>query len=134
MPYRVWLRTSGRLISLLTMLCYVWVSGVLPFQHSDHIGEEIEGGAILTRSVRHVGRSSPHSSHVHAERTLLAARLIHSGPCLACQWQSAQVSSALPVCSFTLSERFISLCVVTTFPRYLPAVASTLSSRGPPLA
>ena len=117
-----------RVIAAATVVCYVWVSAVLPFQHKDCFVHETE--AMLRSSsfrVAAVGQvplrtsvSDPASARIPSH-------------CDACEWQAANVSPALP--PFKLAPSFATPpSVVTTLASYLGRTSVSASSRAPPIA
>lgn len=131
MPIRRQLQKSCRVLATLVLLCYVWVSAVLPFQHVDNLDDA--EGSPASFSFIHTGPRLPMRTCLRSDRRAAAQKASHAGPCLACQWQANNVSAALPIFSFTSIEIYSKLSVVTILPRYLRSVARTPSSRGPPL-
>lgn len=118
----------SRLIASLLLFCYSLVSIVLPFQHSHGLLEELEG--VPGASKVFIGTAGEPAAALHTR--LIAGRAAHPlKHCLACEWQSAQVSAALP----TLRLKFVAPSmprVPATLPRYLSVRVISTSSRAPP--
>lgn len=139
---------SRRALAALIVLCYLWVSAVISFQHCDCLLSEAgpgmqavllnapvpaEAGAAPT-SAAFVIVSAPSSTDAAPHVQLTACR--HAAPaphCLACDWLTMQVSPALS--TFALAHvgpstsdcyAFRSLCL-----RRQPERAA---SRAPPCA
>ncbi len=72
------------------------------------------------------------SQHTYAPKpAFVKAGKKRSTHCLACEWESMQVSAALPTFTLYLTDATPPR-VVTTLPRYLRSRAIATSSRGPP--
>jgi hypothetical protein len=115
----------SRLCAALLLFCYSLVSVVLPFQHHHSLASELEG--LPTAAVRLVG-ASPAPLHTQVAVASATHPLDH---CFACEWQSAQVSAALPA----LRLKFVlppAPRIPTTLPRYLFVRVISTSSRAPP--
>ena len=127
MPYLLRCKRPARLLTAFVGLCYAILSLALPFQH-DHQGEEAQVPLRLS------GSSATARAPIPVHTQLVAkAKLAHPAHCAACEWQTTNVSPALPM--FTVA--FVPLStphVITTFPRYLRLRSLPTSSRGPPLA
>ncbi|MCW3100568.1 MAG: hypothetical protein JWL77_6186 [Chthonomonadaceae bacterium] len=119
---------SSRLCAALLLFCYSLVSIVLPFQHNHGLLEELEGLPGATKEIIGLVRAPAAPLHTRLAVAPAARPLKH---CLACEWQSAQVSAALPV----LRLKFVlppAPRIPTTLPRYLSVRVISTSSRAPP--
>lgn len=116
--------TPLRLCAALLLFCYSLVSMILPLQHTDLFSHELEG--MPTAMVR------PADAPAAPLHTQMVAKVVKPlKHCLACEWQSAQVSAALP----SLRLKFVlppAPRVVTTLPRYLSVRVLSTPSRAPP--
>lgn len=83
--------------------------------------------ASLRRSA--LNKASQHTSA--PKPAFVKAGKKRSTHCLACEWESMQVSAALPTFTLYLSDATPPR-VITTLPRYLLSRAIATSSRGPP--
>ncbi len=118
-------RASLRLFAALLLFCYSLVCIALPFQHNHGLAPEFEN--IPTRGIGLVGAPAA-PLHTHIASAPAAHLRDH---CLACEWQSAQVSAALPV----LRLKFVlppAPRIPTTLPRYLSVSVISTPSRAPP--
>ncbi|HLV79985.1 MAG TPA: hypothetical protein VKT32_06860 [Chthonomonadaceae bacterium] len=120
-------RRPQRLFAALVLLCYCWVSAVIPFQHKDHLAHEAEALLKATGVSMRVAAPAP------LQTRLIATTVQPIPDCAACEWQAANVSPALPAFRFALAPPATPR-VITTFPRYLRLLALSTSARAPPLA
>lgn len=126
MAVRTPLGQSRRLAAALVALCYLCISTIVSFQHTE----------LLTHNAEFLLQTADAgiSSRTHAPlRTA-----VHQGAlptrcvdCLACEWQAANTSVAVPVFAFTFALPS-QTAVITAFPRYLSAEPISASSRAPP--
>jgi len=122
-------RRPPRGFAALVVLCYFVVSTFLPFQHTH--------GRFLEESTpaKRIGALAIRGTTQTPNREVFTANRAVSSPdhCLACEWQAANVSPALPAYTLFLTPPTATQ-VVTTFPRYLRLPALPTSARAPPLA
>jgi hypothetical protein len=120
-------KRPSRLLTAFVGLCHLVLSLALPFQHH-HEAEEAQALLRLMDSTASVRVAIP-------LRTRLTAKteLDHPDHCLACEWQAANVSPALPPVTLAC-VRPVEPRVTTTLPRYLGSRLFSTSSRAPPLA
>ncbi len=122
------LRRPHRVIAALVACGYFWLSVALCFQHHHGILPEAEALLNLAGAATGAHVAIPLRTHITAHALFPAA-----DHCLACEWQAANVSPALP--AFTLALTVPSTPrVVTTLPRYLRLPVFGPASRAPPLA
>lgn len=116
-----------RLLSAFVALSYVVLSLALPFQHH-HQGEEAQGLLLLCCSSGAGRATAPAHPHLRSNSSRAA-----SDTCVACEWQTANVSAALPAfaVAFVLPQRSL---VAAALPRYLRSRSLPITSRGPPVA
>jgi hypothetical protein len=120
--FRLKLRRPCGKLSALVAFCYLCLSLLLPGQHTDHLAFPARAAAFRQERVSRTGR--------HASSAAKTA--LHSQDrCLACDWQAAQVSAALPAFTLVLTPPQ-PMRAITLFPRYLPLPAFPASSRAPP--
>ncbi len=127
-PTRKRNRSQFRIFAALTALCYLFVGVTLSFQHVHLLLPE-------TETALHLPVSTTVSFHAVTHTRLAASNSSAHKPhtCAACEWQSNNISPALPAVTLV----FLPLThqrVITTFPRYLPVRTISTSSRAPPLA
>jgi len=120
-------RRPQRLFAALVLLCYCWVSAVIPFQHKDHLAHDAE------TLLKAMGVSVSAPAPAPLQTRLVATTVQPVQDCAACEWQAANVSPALPVFRVALIPPATPR-VITTFPRYLRLLALSTSARAPPLA
>lgn len=113
-----------RVFALSIALCYGWMCLVVSFQHTHFAPVEARESAPVRFASTEKQANTPTTQLKAATRTT---------PCAACEWDAANVSPALPAFVLTF-ETPRTPRVITTFPRYLPSLAFSTSSRGPPLA
>lgn len=121
-------RAPSRLFATFLLICYSLVSLILPFQHHDCLLEELEGAPGATKVIIGIVHAPAAPLQTHLAAASAAHPLKH---CLACEWQNAQVSVALPA----LRLKFVAPPaprVPTTLPRYLSLRVISTPSRVPP--
>lgn len=116
-------------IATALVVCCTLLSTVTSFQHADCLLADLRVQAQVFSS------SSPASNKNISHRLNVAERLPASDHhCLACEWQAASVSKAIPSPAFIYVPRSITL-LIRALPRPPTATASArASSRAPPLA
>jgi hypothetical protein len=116
-----------RLSAVVVVLCYVWLSAAGAFLHNCvrvHPSSESVVTQIAQADASQISDDSHLIEHAHINS---------AASCAVCDWQSVNVSVALPV--FDLLPPFArQQRVITTFPRYLRTTVVSTSSRAPPLA
>ena len=122
------IRRFPRWFAALVVVCYAWLSFVTPYEHREHFAPDVEAAinAVSAPSLSRVTLPARVRLEPRAQTPL-------STHCLACEWQAANVSPALPPISLALALPQHPR-VITTFPRYLRVVAVLTSSRAPPIA
>ncbi|HLK58620.1 MAG TPA: hypothetical protein VKU00_18765 [Chthonomonadaceae bacterium] len=115
-----------RALAMVLTLGYFWLSVVLPFQHTHFHVAAVPLPATDGRTQTTHARPLDTKCSVQSQRRAPAS-------CLACEWEAANVSPALPAFTLVL-EKPLAPRVVTTFPRSLRYTLVSASSRAPPRA
>lgn len=129
MPKPLPLHRPHRAFATLVALCYLCVSALLPLHHNHDAAQETTLPDVSAVSV-----TASVTSHVAQPlHTRIAAHPAASGPdhCLACEWQAAQVSPALPAYTVFLTPPAV-IGSLSLLPRAPRLVAIAPSSRAPP--
>jgi hypothetical protein len=114
-----------RKLSALMVLCYLWLSIILPTQHTDHFVRQIE-------PLRNSASGQQFARNSHVIRHSADSNIHRQERCIACEWQAAQVSVALSAFALVLTKSEPPQAV-TTFPCSLCLITFPASSRAPPL-